>query len=223
MKLFKILYISFVFITVGFSQLDYSLEDMNTTSLSHGSDVWIPFYTDHITMHYFSSQGWAGWTSTFGQLSIFQQELHDEGYENVVIIAIGQSNISSFNSNFTTNSNCPLVMDPYPSLPVRDQFSGGHKDLVMVGFDGIEITRLNLSNGLTNGNKNYFRNLIEAYYVTELSGDINEDGIVNILDVIQSVSMVLGSLPVNDLADINGDGLVNVVDIILIVNIMLTS
>ena len=57
MKLFKILSISFLFITVGFSQLDYSLEDMNTTSLSFGSDVWAPFYTDYITMHYFSSQG----------------------------------------------------------------------------------------------------------------------------------------------------------------------
>jgi hypothetical protein len=156
-------------------------------------------------------------------LSIFQQELHDEGYENIVIIAIGQSNISSFNSNFTENSNCPMVMDPYPSLPVRYQFSGGHKDLIMVGFDGIEITRVNLSNGLTNSNKNYFRNLLEVYYVTELSGDINDDEIVNILDVIQSVNMVLGSLPVNELADINGDGLVNVVDIILLVNITLTS
>jgi len=57
MKLTKILSISFVFISVGFSQLDYSFEDMNTTSPSHGQDVWNPFYSEYITMHYISTQG----------------------------------------------------------------------------------------------------------------------------------------------------------------------
>jgi hypothetical protein len=52
-------------------------------------------------------------------LSDFQEELRAEGYENIVIIAVGQTNISAFNSNFTANSDLPLVMDPYPLLPVR--------------------------------------------------------------------------------------------------------
>ena len=69
----------------------YSLQDYNTTSPTYNSDVWLPEYTDHITLHYFSSQGWAGWTGTFGQLSNFQEELrNDYGYENVVIIAVGK-------------------------------------------------------------------------------------------------------------------------------------
>ena len=38
-------------------------------------------------------------------MSNFQEELiNEDGYENIVIIAIGQSNISAFNSNFTANS-----------------------------------------------------------------------------------------------------------------------
>ena len=36
---------------------EYSFEDMNTTSPSFGQDVWHPVYSDHITLHYFSSQG----------------------------------------------------------------------------------------------------------------------------------------------------------------------
>ena len=223
MKITKILSISFLFVSSVFTQFEYSLEDMNSTSPSFGNNVWSPYYSEYITLHYISTQGWAGWTATFGQLSNFQQELREEGYENVVIIAVGQSNISNFNSNFTANSNCPLVMDPYPSLPIRSQLDGYHKDLIMLGFDGGELTRFNLGAGLNNGTKNTIRGILESAYVVAIPGDINEDEIVNILDVIQTVNMVLGAIPVNELADLNEDGLVNVVDIILIVNTILTS
>ena len=156
-------------------------------------------------------------------MSDFQDELKIEGYENIVIIAVGQSNISSFNSNFTANSDLPLVMDSYPGLPIREQFSGLHKELVIVGFDGIEIARITLNNGFSNGTANYIRNLLELHYITELTGDVNNDEIVNILDVIQTVNMVLGLLPVNEFADLNSDGFVNIVDIITIVNIILNT
>ena len=49
-----ILLLSFGFI---FCNLEYSLEDYNTTSPTHGLNVWHPEYTDYITLHYFSSQG----------------------------------------------------------------------------------------------------------------------------------------------------------------------
>jgi hypothetical protein len=55
----------------------------------------------------------------------------------------------------------------------------------------------------------------------ELAGDVNEDGLVNIVDVVQTVNMVLGAAEINNLADINNDGLINVVDIVLLVNIIL--
>ena len=223
MKFINAIAVSLLFISTGFSQLEYSFEDMNTTSPSYGQDVWNPFYTEYITFHYISTQGWAGWTATFGQLSNFQQELRDEGYENVVIIAVGQSNISNFNGNFTASTDCPLVMDPYPGLPIRDQFNGLHRDLIMVDFDGNEITRFNLSAGLTNGYKNNIRGILESVYVFVIPGDINEDQIVNILDVIQTVNMVLGALPVDEIADMNGDGIINVLDIINIVNIILNQ
>ena len=46
-------------------EYEYSLQDYNATSPTYGFDVWNPEYTDYITMHYFSSQGWAGWTGGF--------------------------------------------------------------------------------------------------------------------------------------------------------------
>ena len=51
-------------------------------------------------------------------------------------------------------------------------------------------------------------------------GDVNGDGIVNVLDVILTVNVILNE-EYNTLADLNNDNSVNVMDIILIVNIIL--
>ena len=208
--------------TLVFSDYEYSLQDFNSTSPTYGSDVWNPEYSDYITLHYFSSQGWAGWTSTFGQLSNFQEELrNDDGYENVVIIAVGQSNISNFNNNFCANSDLPLVMDQSPSFPVREQFSpyGQHKQVVILDYDGNYIGHITL-NSFGNSQKNYIRNIIAEHYQQSILGDVNDDELVNIQDVILLVNMILNGQPEGE-ADINADGMVNILDVIQIVNIIL--
>ena len=205
-------------------EYEYSLQDYNTTSPTYGSDVWNPEYTDYITMHYFSSQGWAGWTGTFGQLSNFQNELrNDDGYENVVIIAVGQSNISGFNNNFTANSDLPLVMDQYPGLPIREQFSpyGQHKQIVILDYDGNLIGSITLNSGVNNSAKNYIRGILEEHYQQSILGDVNGDTTVNIQDVILLVNFILnGQGDVN--GDINADGTINILDVIQIVYIILS-
>ena len=52
-------------------------------------------------------------------------------------------------------------------------------------------------------------------------GDLNGDGIINVLDVIITVNIILGTQPYNQLGDINGDGGINILDIVSIVNIIL--
>ena len=206
-----------------FCNYEYSLEDYNTTSPTYGNNVWEPEYLDYITMHYFSTQGWAGWTATFGQLSNFQEELrNDDGYENVVIIAVGQSNISSFNNNFCANSDLPLVEDQYPSLPIRSQFSpyGQHKQLVILDFDGNLIGYITLNSGVNNSAKNYIRGVLEEHYQQSILGDVNGDATVNIQDVIMLVNYILNGQGDID-GDINADGTINILDVIGIVNIIL--
>jgi hypothetical protein len=56
-----------------------------------------------------------------------------------------------------------------------------------------------------------------------ISGDINLDGIINILDVIEVVSLILENSSYNELADLNSDGLINVVDVIQLIDIILSS
>ena len=223
-KNYFIVFISILF-NFAITQLEYSLEDVNTTSPTYNLNVWYPEYSEFITLHYFSTQGWAGWTATFVQLHNFQNELrYTDGFTDIVVIAVGQTNISSFNENFCSDSDLPLVMDPYPELPLREMFNGGHKEVVIVDSDSNILGRITLNGNLNNTEKNYIRGIISENYPDEyISGDINNDQIVNVLDVIQTVNMVLGVIPQVNIADVNQDGLINVLDIINIVNIIINA
>ena len=57
------------------------------------------------------------------------------------------------------------------------------------------------------------------------SGDINEDVIVNIFDIIKTIDHILNSTPLSDsqisAADIDSNGTLNILDIVQTVNIVL--
>ena len=53
-------------------------------------------------------------------------------------------------------------------------------------------------------------------------GDINSDGIVNVLDVVLLVNMVLSD-GYTASADLNNDDVVNVLDVVVLVNMILAS
>ena len=54
-------------------------------------------------------------------------------------------------------------------------------------------------------------------------GDINSDGVINILDVVGLVNIILGNSPENPAGDLNQDGVYNVLDIVQLVNIILDT
>ena len=159
-------------------------------------------------------------------MSDFQDEIrNDYGYENVVIIAVGQSNTSGFNSSFCGNSDLPLVIDPYPSLPIREQFGESsfnefHKSLFILGHDGEYLGQISV-NSVSVGVKNYVLGIIEANYQEDsLLGDLNNDDILNILDVIQLINVILDGEE-NNASDMNSDGVTNILDVIQLINIIL--
>jgi len=58
----------------------------------------------------------------------------------------------------------------------------------------------------------------------QLSGDVNEDGGVNVLDIVLTTNLILCTdCPdnYNECADLNGDGGLNVLDVVLMVNLIL--
>ena len=66
---------------------------------------------------------------------------------------------------------------------------------------------------------NYGYNTLELS-IYQTPGDINEDGDINIQDVILLVNLILNN-EYNDLADMNVDNIVNVIDVIQLINIIL--
>ncbi len=59
-----------------------------------------------------------------------------------------------------------------------------------------------------------------------VNGDVNGDGVLDILDIVRVVAIILGANPANSelsVSDLNADGILNVQDIILILNIILGS
>jgi len=57
-------------------------------------------------------------------------------------------------------------------------------------------------------------------------GDVNQDGIIDVLDLVRLVGIILNNYNPTDieytLSDLNDDGIVDVLDIVTIVNIILS-
>ena len=75
---------------------------------------------------------------------------------------------------------------------------------------------------------NYWGSAHAAYYYDGsdevLLGDVNSDGIINVIDIVNLVNYILGSgNTINvDAADFNEDGVINVIDIVNLVNFILS-
>ena len=61
----------------------------------------------------------------------------------------------------------------------------------------------------------------EMPFSNSILGDLNDDGLVNILDVVVLVNIVLGQAGQDPAGDLNNDGLINVLDVVILVNIIL--
>ena len=58
------------------------------------------------------------------------------------------------------------------------------------------------------------------YKIISNEGDLNNDGVLNILDIVYLINLVLNN-DFNSIGDMNSDGILNVLDIVLLVNIIL--
>ena len=67
--------------------------------------------------------------------------------------------------------------------------------------------------------------LIERAYFYDgiLIGDLNEDGLLNILDLVMLINIILYDEDGSSAADINGDGVYNVLDVVILANIILSQ
>ena len=56
---------------------------------------------------------------------------------------------------------------------------------------------------------------------SSLTGDLNDDDVQNVLDIIILVNIILGENEQNPAGDVNNDGVINILDVVSLVNIIL--
>ncbi len=147
------------------------------------------------------------------QNNVFQMFLDDT--DNYLFVDIEIANGSS--SNWS-----------YPTWP-------SHLDHILITnelfdeLDNSDIQTIKIDEYLDGGWNEYDQNIsdhrpvaLKLDFGSSINGDVNQDGDVNILDVVSMVNIVLSGEYIN-LADFNNDGAVDILDIVQLVNLILNQ
>ena len=150
--------------------------------------------------------------------------------ENITVLGIINTNNSSLISNFVAENSItfPILFDPGSSGGVH---GGETYDNYYLPNDGSPYPRDFIVD--QEGILQYANNEIDTdwmmYVLDELigdssegiAGDVNNDSLINILDVILLVNLILDGIDNSVSGDINNDGGINILDVVSIVNIIL--
>ena len=155
-------------------------------------------------------------------------------HNDVVVVGISNTNNQNVINNFVAENSLsfPILFDPGSSGGVQ---GGNTYDLYYMPNDGSPYPRDFVIN--QEGIISYANNEIDTAWMLSviydllsnnedmLLGDVNSDGLINVLDVVNIINFILFiNIPVGDqfvLSDINQDDVINVLDVVLIVNIIL--
>ena len=110
------------------------------------------------------------------------------------------------NSNNITFTDLELLMGDN-IINIDDQFNGEHILILNSGYTGNELN---------------FENIIISMDISVpfIEGDVNNDGVVNVLDVVLIVNSILEN-EYEDSGDVNADGSLDVLDIVQLINMIL--
>ena len=163
------------------------------------------------------------------ETAIWQNFNQDE----VILVGISNTNNQSIISDFVEENGLtfPILYDSGSSGGVQ---GGDTYDLYYMPNDGSPYPRdfvIDQEGLIVYANNEIdtewmlyeINNLIDS--TNGILGDINQDSIINVLDIISLINFVLGSdAPTSDemiLSDLNQDGIINVLDIVSLVNLIL--
>ena len=109
-------------------------------------------------------------------------------------------------------------------------FTNEEGEIAVEAYSNLEFEFQTQSSNLNESNINlsiwpvyheYSKKDLSFLIYNNLLGDINNDGLINVIDVVLVVNIILDNVN-NSLADLNNDGNIDVLDIVLIINIILS-
>ena len=210
-------------LTIVFGQYDFNLEDLNSNSEFYEQVVGPNNFDGQIVIVYFGHYNWGTCSARFGQLSDFYEGLVDEGYQEYVkLFGVGKTAHLGYVSNWTNNNDGIVNADASPYL-TWDSWNASQRDLYVFDDEGTLVYNANITSGINADVYSLIEDLVNEISSSLLSGDLNSDGDVNVIDVVQLVSIILDETSNVDGSDLNSDGLINVIDVVALINIILTT
>ncbi len=204
--------------STAFSQYDYSLEDLNSTSQFYGQEVGTSYFTGQVSVHYFGHYNWGLCTARFGELNDFFVQWLDEGLP-VQLIGVGKDSHLSALGNWVNSNDAPVCGDTSP-FTTWSAWDASQRDLFILDYEGNVVLHENISSGLPLNLNSLIYELVDAIPDDSILGDTNNDGVLNVLDVVTIVNLVLNN-NYDESADMNVDGTLNVLDVVLLVSAIL--
>ena len=225
-------FLSFIILFSFTISLDYSLEDVNSTSPTFDEVVGPSYFLeqDKLTITFFGWETWGGWRTVFAQLcDLSNNDAWDTNKAVLVGLGNGSGGSGALDQMVGQEGNdSPWVQDP--DLEVWAEFLGSssspRRQVVLLDGDLNKRYQFQYAgSGITPAQE---IELIDAIgelvnELSQLQGDMNQDNILNVLDVIIIVNMALGTIETNLNGDMNGDGGINILDVVLLANIILTD
>ena len=153
----------------------------------------------------------------------------------ISFVGISNTNNQNIINNFVEENSLsfPILFDPGSSGGVQ---GGDTYDMYYMPNDGSPYPRDFIID--QEGIIAYANNEIDTAWMISviydltmtnngILGDINQDGIINVLDVVTLINFILSTdIPTEDeswASDLNQDSIINVLDVVLIINIILNN
>ena len=132
--------------------------------------------------------------------------------------------MSGMGRTYVGHTVCGADVDPLGSIQWPFNWEAHSSDVGDIKF---YLSSLATNHNHSTSGDHTYTQIITLSYSDVVLGDINGDGIINILDVIVEVNIVLGFVdPTPQQAsagDINTDGTIDILDIISLVNLILDA
>ena len=129
------------------------------------------------------------------------------------VVPYGDGLITLFNLN----------MQVYGSYVINETMLSLGNSSDLYTFEGYDHNPFNESNANMDITVEFTRDFMYDFVCSaedSVLGDLNEDSVVNVQDIIIMVNIILGD-EYNEAADLSGDGIINILDVIQLVNLIL--